>query len=163
MNLSEKSSQSLKPDKMNDSPDQTGQISDCITNIIQNNQISPENKVRRNQYILTSQKTTEKESTSINKVPKTVNESFMKPSKKVSKGFVGFSYVLNQRERRQKQKTLRLIVLGEKGVGKTTFIKSILHDSIEETTKLEDFTQYRSKLDNLTVIATEFRGTYLSD
>lgn len=152
----EKSLENSKMEKMNANVgNQTRQIRDCIPNNIHNNQISPENQVRRNQYLV-SQQTKENDHCSFTQVPK--NTTYLHPTKKESTDVVGFSSIIAQRERRRKEQTLRMIVMGEKGVGKTTFLQSLLYDSIMEVTKHKDYTRYKAKLDNLTVIATEFKG-----
>ena len=69
------------------------------------------------------------------------------PQKTITKkeicDFVGFSSICNQRQRivRGKGTSLRIIVMGEKGVGKSTIVKTFLSKAKQNTYKQYD--QYR--------------------
>ena len=64
-------------------------------------------------------------------------------TKKAICDFVGFSSICNQRQRivRGKGTSLRIIVMGEKGVGKSTIVKTFLSKAKQNTYKQYD--QYR--------------------
>ena len=54
--------------------------------------------------------------------------------------FVGFSSICNQRQRivRRRGTSLRIIVMGEKGVGKSTIVKTFLSNAGQNTSKQHD-------------------------
>ena len=68
-------------------------------------------------------------SKSIGKLSEIVIQQKKCTIKKEINGYVGFSNYFSQNERRnRKELSLNIVVLGEIGVGKTTFIKTLLAD-----------------------------------
>lgn len=62
--------------------------------------------------------------------------------KRKSTAFVGFSQYHNQRlRRRNKNLRLRIAVMGEKGVGKSSIIKTLLKSKIRSISKNESYTE----------------------
>ena len=84
------------------------------------------------------------------------------PIKKEICDFVGFSNICGQRQRikRQRGSSLRLMVLGEKGVGKSTLINSLLWGGTEHS--VQQYSQYRelsaTLKEGIRVSALEFPG-----
>ena len=86
------------------------------------------------------------------------------PVRKEISDFVGFSNYLHQvqRRRRRNNRSLKIAVMGEKGVGKTTFIRTFIKNSKLQTKEHKTFTEYlvtESVDDNeYTVTLIEFKG-----
>ena len=85
--------------------------------------------------------------------------------KKEISDFVGFSCIINQRERiaRQKGAAVRILVAGEKGVGKSTIIRSLLaHGSQHTFTQHKEFSEVSATVRegslDIKVSALEFPG-----
>ena len=94
---------------------------------------------------------------------------FPEPEKKVIKkeisDFVGFSSIFNQRQRKVRQRgtSLRILVMGEKSVGKSQIIRTFLSNAEQNTVKLHDhyrevsWTLLENNL-NINVSTLEFPG-----
>ena len=81
-----------------------------------------------------------------------------KPVRKELKGPVGFQTYFEQKKRRRKSPNLRIVVVGEKGVGKSCLIQTLLSDAIIDISTHQQFTQYKAKIEALSVTVTEFKG-----
>ena len=86
------------------------------------------------------------------------------PVRKEISDFVGFSNYLHQvqRRRRRNNRSLKIAVMGEKGVGKTTFIRTFIQNSKIQTKEHKTFTEYlvTESVDDkeYTVTLIEFKG-----
>ena len=75
------------------------------------------------------------------KVPKVT-----KIDRRKTTDFVGFSCYQSQRDRRRnKNLKLRIAVMGEKGVGKSSIMKTLLKSKIKNISKNESSTEYSAK------------------
>ena len=86
------------------------------------------------------------------------------PVRKEISDFVGFSNYIHQvqRRRRRNNRSLKIAVMGEKGVGKTTFIRTFIQNSKIQTKEHKTFTEYivTESVDDkeYTVTLIEFKG-----
>ena len=116
---------------------------------------------------------TTKVSNKVQPVPKVIDKNFNDddeasirnhPVRKEISDFVGFSNYLHQvqRRRRRKDRSLKIAVMGEKGVGKTTFIRTFIQNSKIQTNEHRTFTEYivTEGVDDeeYTVTLIEFKG-----
>ena len=85
----------------------------------------------------------------IGKLSEIANQQAKCTIKKEINGYVGFSNYFSQKERRKrKELSLNIVILGEIGVGKTTFIKTLLSDG-EDNLKVshhKTYLKYHSSL-----------------
>ena len=66
-----------------------------------------------------------------------------KIDKRTTLDFVGFSSFQSQRQRRRNSNLkLRIAVMGEKGVGKSTIMKTLLKSEIRKISQNESYTEY---------------------
>ena len=86
------------------------------------------------------------------------------PVRKEISDFVGFSNYIHQVQRRRwrNNRSLKIAVMGEKGVGKTTFIRTFIQNSNIQTKEHKTFTEYivTENVDDkeYTVTLIEFKG-----